>query len=138
MPGCQAGRAAVGTTASANIFVHRLLFFFFAFALPPADIKNRNSPRSNLKFRFDKLSHGSSSTVGASGSRQARCCMATSCPARLQARSAGGAAGSRVCGGCGAGGRAREGRSVREGKGESHFMTSCPFICNSTRILFFI
>ncbi|KFW63524.1 Rap1 GTPase-activating protein 2, partial [Pygoscelis adeliae] len=27
-----------------------------------ADIKNRNSPRSNLKFRFDKLSHGSSST----------------------------------------------------------------------------
>ena len=29
---------------------------------PTADIKNRNSPRSNLKFRFDKLSHGSSST----------------------------------------------------------------------------
>uniref|UniRef100_A0A8C3CZS2 RAP1 GTPase activating protein 2 n=1 Tax=Cairina moschata TaxID=8855 RepID=A0A8C3CZS2_CAIMO len=29
----------------------------------PTDIKNRNSPRSNLKFRFDKLSHGSSSTV---------------------------------------------------------------------------
>ncbi|XP_009317108.1 PREDICTED: rap1 GTPase-activating protein 2 [Pygoscelis adeliae] len=29
---------------------------------PSADIKNRNSPRSNLKFRFDKLSHGSSST----------------------------------------------------------------------------
>uniref|UniRef100_A0A8C0ZIR4 RAP1 GTPase activating protein 2 n=1 Tax=Cyanistes caeruleus TaxID=156563 RepID=A0A8C0ZIR4_CYACU len=31
----------------------------------PTDIKNRNSPRSNLKFRFDKLSHGSSSLVGA-------------------------------------------------------------------------
>ncbi|NXW10142.1 RPGP2 protein, partial [Fregetta grallaria] len=31
---------------------------------PTADIKNRNSPRSNLKFRFDKLSHGSSSAVG--------------------------------------------------------------------------
>ncbi|XP_064379075.1 rap1 GTPase-activating protein 2 isoform X3 [Dromaius novaehollandiae] len=29
---------------------------------PTADIKNRNSPRSNLKFRFDKLSHCSSST----------------------------------------------------------------------------
>ncbi|KAF4794192.1 Rap1 GTPase-activating protein 2 [Turdus rufiventris] len=28
---------------------------------PTADLKNRNSPRSNLKFRFDKLSHGSSS-----------------------------------------------------------------------------
>ncbi|XP_016158397.1 PREDICTED: rap1 GTPase-activating protein 2 [Ficedula albicollis] len=28
---------------------------------PTADVKNRNSPRSNLKFRFDKLSHGSSS-----------------------------------------------------------------------------
>ncbi|NWR08497.1 RPGP2 protein, partial [Paradoxornis webbianus] len=27
----------------------------------PTDLKNRNSPRSNLKFRFDKLSHGSSS-----------------------------------------------------------------------------
>uniref|UniRef100_A0A8V5GRH9 Uncharacterized protein n=1 Tax=Melopsittacus undulatus TaxID=13146 RepID=A0A8V5GRH9_MELUD len=27
----------------------------------PTDIKNRNSPRSNLKFRFDKLSHSSSS-----------------------------------------------------------------------------
>uniref|UniRef100_U3JQ31 RAP1 GTPase activating protein 2 n=1 Tax=Ficedula albicollis TaxID=59894 RepID=U3JQ31_FICAL len=26
----------------------------------PTDVKNRNSPRSNLKFRFDKLSHGSS------------------------------------------------------------------------------
>ncbi|NWY73572.1 RPGP2 protein, partial [Erithacus rubecula] len=31
---------------------------------PTADVKNRNSPRSNLKFRFDKLSHGSSSMVG--------------------------------------------------------------------------
>ncbi|POI31696.1 hypothetical protein CIB84_004553, partial [Bambusicola thoracicus] len=31
---------------------------------PTADIKNRNSPRSNLKFRFDKLSHSSSSTLG--------------------------------------------------------------------------
>ncbi|NWI99247.1 RPGP2 protein, partial [Crypturellus undulatus] len=30
---------------------------------PTADMKNRNSPRSNLKFRFDKLSHCSSSTV---------------------------------------------------------------------------
>uniref|UniRef100_A0A8C6J338 Uncharacterized protein n=1 Tax=Melopsittacus undulatus TaxID=13146 RepID=A0A8C6J338_MELUD len=30
----------------------------------PTDIKNRNSPRSNLKFRFDKLSHSSSSSVG--------------------------------------------------------------------------
>ncbi|XP_065588170.1 rap1 GTPase-activating protein 2 isoform X3 [Cyrtonyx montezumae] len=29
---------------------------------PTADVKTRNSPRSNLKFRFDKLSHGSSST----------------------------------------------------------------------------
>nr|XP_009940146.1 PREDICTED: rap1 GTPase-activating protein 2-like [Opisthocomus hoazin] len=29
-------------------------------AAAEADIKNRNSPRSNLKFRFDKLSHGSS------------------------------------------------------------------------------
>uniref|UniRef100_A0A674K5G0 RAP1 GTPase activating protein 2 n=1 Tax=Terrapene triunguis TaxID=2587831 RepID=A0A674K5G0_9SAUR len=29
----------------------------------PTDIKSRNSPRSNLKFRFDKLSHASSSTV---------------------------------------------------------------------------
>ncbi|KAM7139485.1 rap1 GTPase-activating protein 2 isoform 1-T1 [Macrochelys suwanniensis] len=29
----------------------------------PTDIKNRNSPRSNLKFRFDKLSHASSSMV---------------------------------------------------------------------------
>uniref|UniRef100_K7GHD7 RAP1 GTPase activating protein 2 n=1 Tax=Pelodiscus sinensis TaxID=13735 RepID=K7GHD7_PELSI len=29
----------------------------------PTDIKNRNSPRSNLKFRFDKLSHSSSSTT---------------------------------------------------------------------------
>uniref|UniRef100_A0A7M4ENV2 RAP1 GTPase activating protein 2 n=1 Tax=Crocodylus porosus TaxID=8502 RepID=A0A7M4ENV2_CROPO len=29
----------------------------------PTDIKSRNSPRSNLKFRFDKLSHSSSSTV---------------------------------------------------------------------------
>ncbi|XP_065588171.1 rap1 GTPase-activating protein 2 isoform X4 [Cyrtonyx montezumae] len=28
----------------------------------PTDVKTRNSPRSNLKFRFDKLSHGSSST----------------------------------------------------------------------------
>uniref|UniRef100_A0A8C0J1V0 RAP1 GTPase activating protein 2 n=1 Tax=Chelonoidis abingdonii TaxID=106734 RepID=A0A8C0J1V0_CHEAB len=28
----------------------------------PTDIKSRNSPRSNLKFRFDKLSHASSST----------------------------------------------------------------------------
>ncbi|XP_064892625.1 rap1 GTPase-activating protein 2 isoform X6 [Columba livia] len=28
----------------------------------PTDVKNRNSPRSNLKFRFDKLSHGSCST----------------------------------------------------------------------------
>lgn len=27
----------------------------------PTDAKSRNSPRSNLKFRFDKLSHGSSS-----------------------------------------------------------------------------
>uniref|UniRef100_F7BDC0 Rap-GAP domain-containing protein n=1 Tax=Monodelphis domestica TaxID=13616 RepID=F7BDC0_MONDO len=27
----------------------------------PTDLKNRNSPRSNLKFRFDKLSHASSS-----------------------------------------------------------------------------
>ncbi|XP_039197795.1 rap1 GTPase-activating protein 2 isoform X4 [Crotalus tigris] len=27
---------------------------------PTADIKSRNSPRSNLKFRFDKLSHSSS------------------------------------------------------------------------------
>uniref|UniRef100_G1N947 RAP1 GTPase activating protein 2 n=1 Tax=Meleagris gallopavo TaxID=9103 RepID=G1N947_MELGA len=33
----------------------------------PTDIKNRNSPRSNLKFRFDKLSHGSSSTVRSVG-----------------------------------------------------------------------
>ncbi|KAH0511486.1 Rap1 GTPase-activating protein 2 [Microtus ochrogaster] len=32
----------------------------------PTDAKNRNSPRSNLKFRFDKLSHASSSA----GSRQ--------------------------------------------------------------------
>ncbi|NWH34821.1 RPGP2 protein, partial [Chloropsis hardwickii] len=31
---------------------------------PTADLKSRNSPRSNLKFRFDKLSHGSSSMVG--------------------------------------------------------------------------
>ncbi|NXF12446.1 RPGP2 protein, partial [Smithornis capensis] len=31
---------------------------------PTADVKNRNSPRSNLKFRFDKLSHSSSSMVG--------------------------------------------------------------------------
>ncbi|KAI1231698.1 hypothetical protein IHE44_0007329 [Lamprotornis superbus] len=38
-----------------------LLFLFFLCPLPPADLKNRNSPRSNLKFRFDKLSHGSSS-----------------------------------------------------------------------------
>ncbi|XP_035753137.1 rap1 GTPase-activating protein 2, partial [Egretta garzetta] len=30
--------------------------------LRPLDLKNRNSPRSNLKFRFDKLSQGSSST----------------------------------------------------------------------------
>ncbi|NXR86533.1 RPGP2 protein, partial [Hypocryptadius cinnamomeus] len=29
----------------------------------PTDLKNRNSPRSNLKFRFDKLSHGSSSVA---------------------------------------------------------------------------
>nr|XP_020862611.1 LOW QUALITY PROTEIN: rap1 GTPase-activating protein 2 [Phascolarctos cinereus] len=28
----------------------------------PTDLKNRNSPRSNLKFRFDKLSHTSSSS----------------------------------------------------------------------------
>ncbi|XP_043759339.1 rap1 GTPase-activating protein 2 isoform X4 [Cervus elaphus] len=27
----------------------------------PTDVKSRNSPRSNLKFRFDKLSHASSS-----------------------------------------------------------------------------
>lgn len=27
----------------------------------PTDAKSRNSPRSNLKFRFDKLSHASSS-----------------------------------------------------------------------------
>ncbi|XP_030041928.1 rap1 GTPase-activating protein 2-like [Microcaecilia unicolor] len=27
---------------------------------PTADLKSRNSPRSNLKFRFDKLSHSSS------------------------------------------------------------------------------
>lgn len=79
VPGCQAGRVAAGTAASANIFVHRLLFFFFAFPLPPADIKNRNSPRSNLKFRFDKLSHGSSSSVGASGSCGVRRCLP--CPA---------------------------------------------------------
>uniref|UniRef100_A0A8C0EXF9 RAP1 GTPase activating protein 2 n=1 Tax=Bubo bubo TaxID=30461 RepID=A0A8C0EXF9_BUBBB len=32
----------------------------------PTDIKNRNSPRSNLKFRFDKLSHGSSSMLWSS------------------------------------------------------------------------
>lgn len=72
------------------MFVHKLLLFFFAFPLRPADIKNRNSPRSNLKFRFDKLSHGSSSTVGAGGSRQARCCAAASCPAGLQACGVGG------------------------------------------------
>uniref|UniRef100_A0A8C0K7C1 RAP1 GTPase activating protein 2 n=1 Tax=Canis lupus dingo TaxID=286419 RepID=A0A8C0K7C1_CANLU len=29
----------------------------------PTDAKSRNSPRSNLKFRFDKLSHASSSAV---------------------------------------------------------------------------
>lgn len=27
----------------------------------PTDVKSRNSPRSNLKFRFDKLSHAGSS-----------------------------------------------------------------------------
>uniref|UniRef100_A0A8C2YGF1 RAP1 GTPase activating protein 2 n=1 Tax=Coturnix japonica TaxID=93934 RepID=A0A8C2YGF1_COTJA len=42
----------------------------------PTDIKNRNSPRSNLKFRFDKLSHGSSSTV---------CTMGMSCRAQCGA-----------------------------------------------------
>ncbi|KAJ7408374.1 Rap1 GTPase-activating protein 2 [Willisornis vidua] len=45
---------------------------------PTADLKNRNSPRSNLKFRFDKLSHGSSS-MGAGGDSESlyppRCCV---------------------------------------------------------------
>uniref|UniRef100_A0A8D2LRD8 RAP1 GTPase activating protein 2 n=1 Tax=Varanus komodoensis TaxID=61221 RepID=A0A8D2LRD8_VARKO len=30
----------------------------------PTDLKSRNSPRSNLKFRFDKLSHSSSGPAG--------------------------------------------------------------------------
>ncbi|NXG42374.1 RPGP2 protein, partial [Psilopogon haemacephalus] len=41
-----------------------MIIFVLCFPLPPADVKNRNSPRSNLKFRFDKLSHSSSSSVG--------------------------------------------------------------------------
>uniref|UniRef100_A0A803VMN0 RAP1 GTPase activating protein 2 n=1 Tax=Ficedula albicollis TaxID=59894 RepID=A0A803VMN0_FICAL len=49
----------------------------------PTDVKNRNSPRSNLKFRFDKLSHGSSSMVGARGSWGAgHSCPPVPCPAR--------------------------------------------------------
>ncbi|XP_061325892.1 rap1 GTPase-activating protein 2 isoform X4 [Pezoporus flaviventris] len=47
---------------------------------PTADIKNRNSPRSNLKFRFDKLSHSSSSSVSAGGSSRMGCSVAASCP----------------------------------------------------------
>uniref|UniRef100_A0A8D2QGG2 Rap-GAP domain-containing protein n=1 Tax=Zonotrichia albicollis TaxID=44394 RepID=A0A8D2QGG2_ZONAL len=54
---------ASAASTTANIFVHSFLFLFFVCPLPPADLKNRNSPRSNLKFRFDKLSHGSSSLV---------------------------------------------------------------------------
>ncbi|KAI4556002.1 hypothetical protein MJT46_014625, partial [Ovis ammon polii x Ovis aries] len=49
----------------------------------PTDVKSRNSPRSNLKFRFDKLSHASSSSrellsylnVLHNGEKQGSCCL---------------------------------------------------------------
>lgn len=108
---------AGAASTTANIFVHSLLFLFFVCPLLPADLKNRNSPRSNLKFRFDKLSHSSSSMVGARA-LPVGCAALSSLPAR---------------GGLGSGGDpgAREGQKGRD------FVPSCPFVCNPPHVLFF-
>lgn len=108
---------ASAASTTANIFVHSLLFLFFICPLPPADLKNRNSPRSNLKFRFDKLSHGSSSMVGARALTGGMLCSPV-----LPAWHGGGSGG---CSG------AQEGEKGRD------FVTSCPFVCNPPRVLFF-
>lgn len=42
---------------SLNSYLQVLKLSAMCFCFPSTDMKNKNSPRSNLKFRFDKLSH---------------------------------------------------------------------------------